>query len=81
MLYYIGIIIWYVSLSNIMSNKNQDTQLEKDINTPLNVIANSSRFNISTSIFNNMEIGCNPIIESISKLLTFMGERDNTIST
>ncbi len=79
MLYYIGIIIWYVSLSNIMSNKNQDTQLEKD--TPLNVIANSSRFNISTSIFNNMEIGCNPIIESISKLLTFMGERDNTIST
>ncbi len=62
-----------------MSNKNQDTQLEKD--TPLNVIANSSRFNISTSIFNNMEIGCNPIIESISKLLTFMGERDNTIST
>ena len=64
-----------------MSNKNQDTQLEKDINTPLNVIANSSRFNISTSIFNNMEIGCNPIVESISKLLTFMGERDNTIST
>ncbi len=64
-----------------MSNKNQDIILEQDINTPLNVIANSTRFNISTSRFNNMEMGGNPIVESISKLLTVMGEQDNTIRT
>jgi hypothetical protein len=64
-----------------MNNKNPDIKLEKDINTPLNVIANSSRFNITASRFNNMEIGGNPIAASISKLLTVMGEQDNTIRT
>ncbi len=64
-----------------MSSKNHDIKLEQDINTPLNVIANSTRFNISTSRFNNIEIGGNPIVESISKLLTVMGEQDNTIRT
>ena len=64
-----------------MYNKNHDIQLEQDINTPLNVIANSSRFNITASRFNNIEIGGNPIAASISKLLTVMGEQDNTIRT
>jgi hypothetical protein len=62
-----------------MSNKNLDIQLEQDTNTPLNVIANSSRFNITASRFNNIEIGGNPIAASISKLLTVLGEQDNTI--
>jgi hypothetical protein len=64
-----------------MSNKNLDIQLEQDTNTPLNVIANSSRFNITASRFNNIEIGGNPVAASISKLLTVMGEQDNTIRT
>jgi hypothetical protein len=64
-----------------MSNKNHDINLEKNINTPLNVIANSSRFNITASRFNNIEIGGNPTTASISKLLTVMGEQDNTIRT
>jgi hypothetical protein len=64
-----------------MCNKNHDIQLEQDTNTPLNVIANSSRFNITASRFNNIEIGGNPIAASISKLLTVMGEQDNTIRT
>jgi hypothetical protein len=64
-----------------MSNKNHDITLEQDINTPLNVIANASRFNITASRFNNIEIGGNPVAASISKLLTVMGEQDNTIRT
>ncbi len=64
-----------------MNNKNHDLKLDRDINTPLNVIANASRFNITASRFNNLEIGGNPIAESISKLLTVMGEQDNTIRT
>ena len=64
-----------------MNNKNHDLKLDQDINTPLNVIANASRFNITASRFNNLEIGGNPIAESISKLLTVMGEQDNTIRT
>jgi hypothetical protein len=62
-----------------MSNKNLDIQLEQYTNTPLNVIANSSRFNITASRFNNIEIGGNPIAASVSKLLTVLGEQDNTI--
>ena len=64
-----------------MSNNNHDIKLEQDINTPSNVIANASRFNITASRFNNIEIGGNPIAASISKLLTVMGEQDNTIRT
>jgi hypothetical protein len=64
-----------------MSNKNHNTILKQDINTPLNVIANSSRFNITASRFNNIEIGGNPVAASISKLLTGVGEQDNTIRT
>ena len=64
-----------------MINENQDITLEQDANTPLNVIANASRFNITASRFNNIEIGGNPVAASISKLLTVMGEQDNTIRT
>ncbi len=62
-----------------MSNKNQDMILEQDINKPWSVIANSSRFNITASRSSAMEIGHNnPIAENIGKLLTVMGEQDNT---
>ena len=44
-------------------------------NTPPNVIANTARFNTQ---FNNIQIG-NPITVNIGKLLTVMGEQDNTI--
>ena len=64
-----------------MSSKNHDIKLEHDINTPSNVIANATRFNITASRFNNIGIGGNPIAASISKLLTVMGEQDNTIRT
>lgn len=43
---------------------------------PPNVIANAARFNTQ---FNDMQIGGNPINVSIGKLLTVMGEQDNTI--
>jgi hypothetical protein len=56
--------------------------LEQDVNTPLNVIANTSRFNITASRSNTMEAGNNdPIVVSIGKLLTVMGQQDNTIKT
>jgi hypothetical protein len=65
-----------------MSNRNQKNQQgqnvkpAQDANTPPNVIANAARFNTQ---FNNMEVGGNPITVSIGKLLTVMGEQDNTI--
>jgi hypothetical protein len=65
-----------------MSNRNQKNQQGQNINsvenpnTPQNVIANTARFNTQ---FNNMQIGSNPITVSIGKLLTVMGEQDNTI--
>jgi hypothetical protein len=65
-----------------MSNRNQKNQQGQNINsvenpnTPQNVIANAARFNTQ---FNNMQIGGNLITVSIGKLLTVMGEQDNTI--
>ncbi len=59
-----------------MSNKNLDIQLEQDTNTPLNVIANTARFNRQ---FLDKQIGGNPVTVSLGKLLTVMGEQDNTI--
>jgi hypothetical protein len=67
---------------NLMSNRNQKNQQGQNVkpaenaNTPQNVIANAARFNTQ---FNNMQIGGNPITVSIGKLLTVMGEQDNTI--
>jgi hypothetical protein len=60
-------------------SKRQDQNMKSsagDANTPPNVIANAARFNTQ---FNNMTIGGNPITVSIGKLLTVMGEQDNTI--
>lgn len=60
-------------------SKRQDQNMKSsagDANTPPDVIANAARFNTQ---FNNMTIGGNPITVSIGKLLTVMGEQDNTI--
>ena len=62
---------------DIMSSKQgQNIKPAQDANTPQNVIANAARFNTQ---FNNIQIGGNPITVSIGKLLTVMGEQDNTI--
>jgi len=58
-----------------MSKQAQNVKLVQDANTPPNVIANTARFNTQ---FNNIQIG-NPITVNIRKLLTVMGEQDNTI--
>ncbi len=59
-----------------MSNEDQDVARAQGANTPPNVIANAARFNRQ---FNDTQIGGNPITVSIGKLLTVMGEQDNTI--
>jgi hypothetical protein len=63
-------------MSNLMSGQGQNVKPEKDKNTPPNVIAGAARFN---TLFNNIQMGGNPITVSIGKLLTVMGEQDNTI--
>ncbi|PWU82329.1 MAG: hypothetical protein DLM72_02400 [Candidatus Nitrosopolaris wilkensis] len=59
-----------------MSKEGQNVKPAQDTNTPPNVISNAARFNRQ---FNDMQIGGNPITVSIGKLLTVMGEQDNTI--
>jgi hypothetical protein len=59
-----------------MSKQGQNVKPTQDANTPPNVIANAARFNTQ---FINMQIGGNPITVSIGKLLTVLGEQDNTI--
>jgi hypothetical protein len=59
-----------------MSKQGQNVKPTQDANTPPNVIANAARFNTQ---FINMHIGGNPITVSIGKLLTVLGEQDNTI--
>jgi hypothetical protein len=59
-----------------MSKEGQNVKSTQDTNTPPNVIANAARFNRQV---NDMQIGGNPITVSIGKLLTVMGEQDNTI--
>jgi hypothetical protein len=65
-----------------MANQNQQNPQGQNIetpqneNTPQNVIANASRFNRQ---FIDKQIGGNPITVSLGKLLTVMGEQDNTI--
>jgi hypothetical protein len=63
-------------MSNLMSGQGQNVKPEKDKNTPPNVIAGAARFN---TLFNDIQMGGNPITVSIGKLLTVMGEQDNTI--
>jgi hypothetical protein len=59
-----------------MRKQGQNVKPTQDENTPPNVIANAARFNTQ---FINMQIGGNPITVSIGKLLTVLGEQDNTI--
>jgi hypothetical protein len=65
-----------------MTNQNQqdlqckNTESISNENTPRNVIANAAQFNRQ---FNDKQIGGNPITVSLGKLLTVMGEQDNTI--
>ncbi len=60
-------------------NKNQQDQNVKSgqyENTPQNVVTNAARFNKQ---FLDSQLGGNPVTVSIGKLLTAMGEQDNTI--
>src|SRR6476660_7444958 len=57
-----------------MTSSNQ-TQNSSE-NTPQNVISNAAQFNRH---FLDKQIGGNPITVSLGKLLTVMGEQDNTI--
>ena len=56
------------------SGQNEESKYNE--NTPQNVIANAARFNQQ---FIDKQIGGNPITVSLGKLLTVMGEQDNTI--
>ena len=67
-----------------MVNENQKnpedqnvTSIEYD-NTPKEVIANTARFNKQ---FLDKQLGGNPIMVSIGKMLTVMSDQDNTIRT
>lgn len=59
-----------------MSEEAQNVKPAQDANTPPNVIANAARFNRQ---FLDSQLGGNPATVSIGKLLTVMGEQDNTI--
>jgi uncharacterized coiled-coil protein SlyX len=59
-----------------MSNEAQNVKPAQNPNTPPNVIANAARFNRQ---FLDSQLGGNPATVSIGKLLTVMGEQDNTI--
>ena len=65
-----------------MINEDKKNAQDQDIksvqyeNTPQNVIANAARFNKQ---FLDSQLGGNPATVSIGKLLTVMGEQDNTI--
>jgi hypothetical protein len=59
-----------------MSKGGQNVKPAQDANTPPNVIANAARFNKQ---FLDSQLGGNPATVSIGKMLTVMGEQDNTI--
>ena len=59
-----------------MNKQDQNVNPIQNASTPPDVIANAARFNTQ---FNNMQIGGNPITVSIGKLLTVLGQQDNTI--
>ncbi|MGC2575256.1 MAG: hypothetical protein WA364_27435 [Candidatus Nitrosopolaris sp.] len=59
-----------------MSKEAQNVKPTQNPNTPPNVIANAARFNRQ---FLDSQLGGNPATVSIGKLLTVMGEQDNTI--
>ena len=59
-----------------MSNEDQKAKPAENANIPPNVIANAARFNRQ---FLDSQLGGNPTTVSIGKMLTVMGEQDNTI--
>jgi hypothetical protein len=59
-----------------MSNEDQKAKPTENANTPPNVIANAARFNRQ---FLDSQLGGNPVTISVGKMLTVMGEQDNTI--
>ena len=61
---------------NNKSRQDQNVQHTQNENIPQNVIANAARFNKQ---FLDSQLGGNPATVSIGKLLTVMGEQDNTI--
>jgi hypothetical protein len=66
-------------MANQNQRQNPSDQNEEPVyneNTPQNVIANTAQFNRQ---FLDKQIGGNPVTVSLGKLLTVMGEQDNTI--
>jgi hypothetical protein len=66
-------------MANPNQRQNPSDQNEEPVyneNTPQNVIANTAQFNRQ---FLDKQIGGNPVTVSLGKLLTVMGEQDNTI--
>src|SRR5574339_161498 len=67
-----------------MVNENQKNPEDQNVtsaeydNTPKEVIANTARFNKQ---FLDKQLGGNPIMVSIGKMLTVMSDQDNTIRT
>ena len=67
-----------------MVNENQKNTEDQNVtsteydNTPKEVIANTARFNKQ---FLDKQLGGNPIMVSIGKMLTVMSDQDNTIRT
>jgi hypothetical protein len=59
-----------------MSNEDQKIKPAENANTPSDVIANAARFNRQ---FLDSQLGGNPATVSIGKMLTVVGEQDNTI--
>lgn len=59
-----------------MNNQTQNDKQDKNDLTPQDVIANAARFNKQ---FLNKQMGGNPITVSIGKMLTVMGQQENTI--
>jgi len=59
-----------------MSKETQNEKSVQNQNTPQNVITNAARFNKQ---FLDSELGHNATTVSIGKMLTVMGEQDNTI--
>jgi hypothetical protein len=59
-----------------MTTEDSQDQSEKYANTPQSVISNTARFNKQ---FLDSQLGGNPAMVSIGRMLTVMSEQDNTI--
>jgi len=70
--------IVFITHIDQMSNPDQNSPSIKSDNIPKEVITNAARFNKQ---FLDKQLGGNPISVSIGKMLTVMGDQDNTIRT